>query len=212
MPALSVTFASGDLSLEGMLHLPTGAGPFPAVAVCHPHPRYGGDMHNNVVSAAVSGLTARGVAALRFNFRGVGRSDGDHGGSGEEADDVRAALAYLASRPEVDSARVGLAGYSFGAGMALRVAATGQPKLTGLVLVSLPLMMAGDAAATLAQVPCPVLLVSGDQDHICPLEELEAAAEEAGAHVRVQPVEETDHFWWGRDAVLAGAIGDCFAP
>lgn len=209
MPASPITFPCGDLVLEGILHLPDGDGPFPAVVVCHPHPRYGGDMHNNVVMAAVAGLQSRGVAALRFNFRGTGRSAGSHTGGAQETDDVRAALAVLAGRPEIDAARLGLAGYSFGAAMALRAAASAS--ITGLALVSLPASLAPNAVAALAAIRCPVLLLSGDSDSFCPLEELEAIAEEAGGHVTLRSVDGTDHFWWGRDEVLSGALGGFFA-
>ena len=64
----AVTFAAGNLRLEGALHLPSGVPPFPAVAVCHPHPLYGGDMNNPLVVGICEGLVAAGIAALRFNF------------------------------------------------------------------------------------------------------------------------------------------------
>src|SRR3712207_4695272 len=103
MPLTHLTIPSGDITLEGSLHLPEGKGPFPAVVVCHPHPQYGGDMHNNVVMALVDGVTRRGVAALRFNFRGVGRSGGTYDGGNGEQGDVQAALAHAASLPEIDA-------------------------------------------------------------------------------------------------------------
>ena len=89
-----LTFQSGDLSLEGVLHLPAVT-PAPGVVVCHPHPQYGGDMENNVVVAACDWLADRACAALRFNFRGVGESDGAFDQGAGERDDVRAALAHL---------------------------------------------------------------------------------------------------------------------
>lgn len=209
MPVTAVSIPCAGITLEGLLHLPDGDGPAPAVVVCHPHPRYGGDMHNNVVAAAVSGLTERGIAALRFNFRGTGSSGGQHSGGAEEIADVRAALTFLGSRPEIDGSRLGLAGYSFGAAMALRAA--GETPPAALALISLPLTMAADAGAALAGIVSPVLLLAGDSDHVCPLDELEALAEEAGAHITLAAAENTDHFWWGRDRWLADAIGAFFA-
>ena len=79
---MHVTFPSADLTLEGHLTLPPGA--TRAGVICHPHPQYGGDMHNPVVGAIEAGLQRAGFATLRFNFRGVGRSTGAYdGGSGE---------------------------------------------------------------------------------------------------------------------------------
>src|SRR5579884_1047828 len=100
MPETCLTIPAGDITLEGVLDAPEGDGPFPAVVVCHPHPQYGGDMSNNVVLAAVRGLRGRGIGSLRFNFRGVGRSGGSYAAGAGERDDVRAALAHAATRPE----------------------------------------------------------------------------------------------------------------
>ena len=89
MPDTQVAFSSGTLSLQGILHLPVGDGPFPGVVVFHPHPHMGGSMQNNVVIACCSGLVNQGIAALRFNFRGVGESQGvSEAGDAEIADDM----------------------------------------------------------------------------------------------------------------------------
>ncbi|HJX69980.1 MAG TPA: hypothetical protein VJ441_02685, partial [Dehalococcoidia bacterium] len=102
--------------------MPQGEPPFPAVAVCHPHPLYGGDMHNNIVLAICSALAEASIAAFRFNFRGVGRSQGAFAEGVGAQEDVKAALAFLTPSSKVDSQRVGLAGYSFGTRVALPVA------------------------------------------------------------------------------------------
>ena len=91
----SVSIPGPGITLEGRLSV--GAAPGGAV-ITHPHPLFGGDMANNVVLTAVRALAARGMSALRFNFRGVGRSTGTYGGGMDEADDVAAALAFLKSR------------------------------------------------------------------------------------------------------------------
>jgi alpha/beta superfamily hydrolase len=99
--------------LEALLEEPE-AGPLRlAAVVCHPHPLYGGTMHNKVVYRMARGLRRAGVAALRFNFRGVGLSEGQHGHLAGETEDLRAALAWLRERyPDIPFA---LAGFSFGA-------------------------------------------------------------------------------------------------
>ena len=117
MREVRLEFKSGGLSLEGVLALPGGTGPFPAVIVCHPHSLYGGSMSNSVVVAICQALARQSIAALRFNFRGVGRSGGNYGGGIDEQEDVRAALALVPSTSEIDPKKIGLAGYSFGAGV-----------------------------------------------------------------------------------------------
>lgn len=95
---------SGQQALEAVLDLPsTEVTHLAGVVVCHPHPLYGGDMDNYVVSALCRGLVEQGIAALRFNFRGVGRSTGTYGEGKGEIEDARSALTYLASRPEIDA-------------------------------------------------------------------------------------------------------------
>src|SRR5579864_2547142 len=75
-----VTFRSGSLALKGLIAKPEGAAPTRAGVVCHPHPLYGGSMYNNVVDAALEAMWSLGWASLRFNFRGVGESEGEHSG------------------------------------------------------------------------------------------------------------------------------------
>src|SRR5258706_6097726 len=92
----SIRFRAGAWSLEGRLAAPPAA--TRGAVVCHPHPQYGGDMDNPVVVAAAQALAARGVAALRFNFRGVGDSEGSYSGNLSETEDARAALGVLNER------------------------------------------------------------------------------------------------------------------
>ena len=208
MPETRLTFPSGALTLRGVLHTPAGGGPFAAVVVCHPHPQYGGDMDSNVVMAVVRGLLRHGIAALRFNFRGVGGSGGSYGGGQGEQDDVRAALAHAAALAEVDAARLGLAGYSFGAWMAAAAAGVHVP---ALALIALPLGMGGDPAPTLAAYPHPLLLVAGDRDHVCPADGLRDLGARVGGRADVAVVPGADHFWAGHEHELEDILGDFFA-
>jgi len=150
------------------------AGAETGVVVCHPHPRYGGDMDSPVVGAAVAACASRGLATLRFNFRGVG---GSHGGwdegRGEQAD-VRSAIAHLRGAL-AQPVRIALAGYSFGATMAAAVAASGEP-LAGLALIAPPVAAAGWKPPSLLGVQGPVLVVAGSDDGYCPREALAALA------------------------------------
>ncbi|NIV39279.1 MAG: alpha/beta hydrolase, partial [Anaerolineae bacterium] len=117
-----ITFPSAGtraLRLEGILHVAEGHGQLPAAVICHPHPLGGGSMHNGVVEAIARGLASRGVTALRFNFRGVGASEGVHDNGRGERDDIAGAQNWLLAQPAVDARRVSLVGYSFGACVAL---------------------------------------------------------------------------------------------
>jgi alpha/beta superfamily hydrolase len=116
MRQTAIAFRSGKLTLEGVLSISQElAGPFPALLVCHPLPTLGGDMDNPVVTAICRRADREALATLRFNFRGVGDSEGEYGGGEEEQKDVRAALDVLRRWPGLDRKRLGIAGYSFGA-------------------------------------------------------------------------------------------------
>ena len=189
-----VAIPCGDITLEGLLHTPDGTGPSPGIVVCHPHPQYGGDMYNNVVGALVRAALDSGFAALRFNFRAVGESEGAHTGGQAEPDDVRAAFAILAGQPEIESGRVALADYSFGAMMALLASPDVSP--TGLALVSLP-TIAGDVSPP--DGAFPLLFVSGDRDEYSDTAALTSLAEAAGERARLEVMPGVDHFWMGSD-------------
>jgi len=207
----SLMLAADDVELEAVLHLPDGVLPFAGAVVCHPHPQYGGTMDNTVVLTLCRALTERGLAALRFNFRGVGRSSGGFDNGGGEARDAAAALAYLAGIDSVDSERVGLAGYSFGAVAAL--AATAQVRPTtppkALALVSPPLQALN--RESLAGVDGALLLVAGDADHICPAEGLRALVATLTRPVEAEVVPGADHFWIGYETDLDAVAGPFFA-
>ncbi|MGC1342765.1 MAG: CocE/NonD family hydrolase, partial [Candidatus Binataceae bacterium] len=85
-----VTLRCDDLTLEGLLARPERSGASPGAVICHPHPMYGGSMNNNVVEAIIAAMWRRGYATLRFNFRGVGASEGEYDGGEGEAADARA--------------------------------------------------------------------------------------------------------------------------
>jgi hypothetical protein len=169
MKEQSVTFPSGSLKLEGLLAKPEGDAVARGGVVCHPHPLYGGSMYNNVVDAVLAAMWKKQWATLRFNFRGVGASEGEHDGGAGEADDAAAAVAFLAGQTGVQKDGVVLAGYSFGSIAAM----TAAPKISGLsalVLVALPLKMA-DAGA-LKGFAGPIVLAAGDGDMYCPVPQL----------------------------------------
>lgn len=180
----------GGPRLEARLALPEGARA--GLVVCHPHPLYGGDMDNPVVLRVAEVAQGLGAATLRFNFRGVGPSGGVHGGGEGERDDVGAALEALAARLPARSP-IGLAGYSFGAWVAARVAA-GSPALPALALVAPPLSMYD--LGFLERAPSHTLLVAGGVDQYCPVEALDRLGKRLGS--RVEIIEGAEHFFFGK--------------
>ena len=203
MKEVRVTFQSGELTLEGLLAEPSGSQPVRGGVVCHPHPLYGGSMYNNVVDAALGAMWELGWATLRFNFRGVGASEGEHSGGIGEASDAAAAVQFLTSQPGIESAGAVLAGYSFGSMAAMKAAPTIN-NLTALTLVALPLQMV-DAAA-LEQFGKPIVLAAGDRDAYCPRAQLEALHRGLGARSQLKIVEGADHFFSGFEEELAESL------
>src|SRR6202795_5150636 len=113
-------FLSGPVGrVEAILWSPCAGSPPRAALVCHPHPLFGGTMHNKVVYRVARGLRRTGAAVLRFNFRGVGRSQGEHAHGVGEADDARVALDWLRAR--FPGMPYTLAGFSFGSRVILRL-------------------------------------------------------------------------------------------
>jgi uncharacterized protein len=199
-----VIFESGSLKLEGLLAKPDGRpGPVRAGVVCHPHPLYGGSMYNNVVDAALQAIWELGWASLRFNFRGVGESEGKHSGGAGEAMDAAAAVKFATSQAGMRPDGAVLVGYSFGA-VAAMTAAPEIKDLGALVLVALPIRMA-DAAA-LNKFGGPIVLAAGDNDSYCPADSLEAIHKELGARSQLKIIEGADHFFGGYEQELAEGL------
>ncbi len=200
---------SGDLNLEGVVAQPDGgSGPFPAVVMCHPHPLFGGNMDNNVVLAITFALTERGFATLRFNFRGVGNSEGEHAKGEEEGEDVLSALAMLKAWPGVDGKRIGLAGYSFGSSVVLG-SASAQKKAKAMALISPPLRAV--ESTPLKNGKQPVFIISGDKDKLVQSDGLEPALESFKNPPECQIVEGADHYWAGFESQLAPQVCRFFA-
>jgi len=144
--------------LEAILKEPQGEAKGAAL-VCHPHPMGGGTMHNKVVFRAAAGLVDAGLITLRFNFRGVGASDGEHDGEAEKQD-VRDALGFLAEN--YPNLPVTLAGFSFGTRIGSEVGMTDE-RVVRLISIGTPVDKYADFDY-LAQLRKPILFVHGDRD------------------------------------------------
>jgi uncharacterized protein len=194
----AVAFASGALQLEAMLCVP--AGTRRAAVVCHPHPQFGGSMDNNVVIAAALALQKANVATLRFNFRGVGGSEGRYANGIGELEDARAAADCLRARTGLGA--IAIAGYSFGAAVGLQ-AGRDDPGVDRLVAIAPPITMF--PVAFLQGCTKPLLFVVGTADPFCPDGALEQGARELGVHAEIVRLPGADHFFFGQEE----AIGDC---
>ena len=193
-----IRFQTEDgLTLEGEIRMPDGE-PRGAAVICHPHPQFGGSKDHPLLWAIRIELARRAFVVLTFNFRGVMGSEGEYGGGIGEMADVRAAIGQ--AREEMDGPTF-LAGWSFGANVALREAIDDE-RVAALALVGMPLV-----DTTLPPLPDPerlgayrrpVLLLAGDADQYCPEAELRSLAEKLGdATVEVVPA--ADHYFPKRE-------------
>jgi alpha/beta superfamily hydrolase len=213
----TVFFSSGgdgDVRLEGILHRPTDeAKNRPAVLLCHPHSLMGGSMDVPVIVATAEELAQRGMIALRFNFRGVGSSEGDFGQGVREVADVAGAVEFLLDREDVDAERLYLVGYSFGASVGLRHVEK-DSRISAIVALCLPLgeMAIGSLQQDFwSHYTNPKLFLAGDSDDICPLSELRPLVDRLPEPKKLVVLEGTDHFLWGREREIGRAIADFLA-
>ncbi|MBW1681497.1 MAG: alpha/beta fold hydrolase [Deltaproteobacteria bacterium] len=193
-----IRFQSGDLGLEGLLFRGSGSG---GVVITHPHPLYGGSMHNNVVEAVHAAYAAKGFTTLRFNFRGVGASEGAYDEGRGEAEDVLAAMAVL---KEGGAEEIHLAGYSFGAW----VIAGGLDRYADasrIIMISPPVaFMEFPRIGPDARIG---LVVTGAGDDIAPPGSVKKMAVRWNPKARLEVIPGADHFFWGAGGRLRDAIG-----
>jgi hypothetical protein len=205
--------------LEALLNTGRDDAPYSAL-VCHPHPAGGGTMHNKVVYHAMKALSAVGVPVLRFNFRGVGLSEGEHDHGRGEQDDVRAALDWLTAR---FARPILFAGFSFGSVVGLS-ACCGDPRVAGLIGLGLPVRAAGRdySFGFLERCTQPKLFLSGDRDEFSPTDALDEIWLKAAEPKRTLLIGGADHFFQGTadspgaklapmQAAIAAWLADTFA-
>jgi alpha/beta superfamily hydrolase len=179
----------------------------PLVAVvCHPHPLYGGTMHNKVVFQAAKRLHEFGIPVLRFNFRGAGLSEGAHDKGRGEQEDVRAALDYLAEH--FPGTPILVAGFSFGSSVGMRVGCP-DTRVTELIGLGLPANVAD--LAFLQQCAKPKLIIQGGNDQYGSREKVEAVFASMPEPKRLVIVEGAGHFFAGQLKEAGAAIDEWLA-
>jgi alpha/beta superfamily hydrolase len=167
-----------------------------AALVCHPHPLYGGTLHNKVVFHAMKALNSFGFPVLRFNFRGAGLSQGEHHGQGE-VEDVRVALDWLDHefhRPLI------FAGFSFGAAVGLPAACSDQ-RVKAVIGLGLPVSPIGDRSyefSFLEGCAKPKLFVSGERDQFATPAQLKSLIGSLPEPKKLTLISGADHFFEGR--------------
>ena len=208
MKGTRIRFQSGELSLEGVLSIPEGVGPFPAVIICHPHPLYGGSMENNVVNSLVEALTQSAFVSLKFNFRGVGGSQGRFSQGAGEQDDVQSAISFISTIAEADAARIGLAGYSAGAGFALPVGFKNN-QVKALAAISPPLSLFD--FEFLKDCLKPKVLILGNKDDFTSTSQFLQFCQHLPEPKDCEITEGADHFWWGYESHLSSKVTTFFS-
>ena len=180
-----------------------------AALVCHPHPLFGGTVHNKVVYHAMKTLHGFGFPVLRFNFRGAGLSEGEHDQGRGEVEDVQAALDWLDSEFHLP---IIFCGFSFGAATGLR-AACADSGVAGLISLGTPVAVEGRVYTYQFLDGCsrPKLFISGARDQYSPQESLTRLVENAPEPKELVIIEDADHFFEGHLPEMQAAIRDWIA-
>jgi uncharacterized protein len=190
--------------LEALLEPPViapGGRERAAVVFAHPHPLHGGTMHTKAVYRATKALASFGCAVLRFNFRGVGKSEGMFDNSVGELDDFRAGLDFMAA--DYPDTELWAAGFSFGAYIALTAGAR-DARVTTLIGIAPALQMYDFSEVRTS--PKPKYFVQGERDEICPLPYMQAFFVELSEPKRLVVVPGATHLFTGRIEELGRAI------
>jgi alpha/beta superfamily hydrolase len=188
--------------LEAILWTPVQpVSPLLAAVICHPHPLFGGTMHNKVVYNAAKTMDSLGIPVLRFNFRGAGLSAGEHDKGRGEQGDVQAALDYLAA--QFPGIPLLLAGFSFGSVVGLRVGCR-DARVSQLIGIGIPVN--GSDFSFLADCAKPKLFVHGSNDKFGARKKVEETVAGLPGENRLVVVEEADHFFAGHLDAFNSAI------
>ncbi len=202
-----VIFNGPEGRLEGRYHHSKTSNP-PIAILLHPHPLHGGTMNNRVVFQAFQTFTARGFSALRFNYRGVGRSRGVYDDGVGELSDAAAALDWLQSG-NPDAPECWICGFSFGAWIGMQLLMR-RPEITGFVSIAPPASIYD--FTFLAPCPCSGLFLHGDSDQLVPNDSVAKLAEhlsnQRGVTIDYRVIKGADHFFNDHLDVLGAHVDD----
>jgi len=199
----NIFFPSDHLKLEGVLYYPGNQNKLPGAVVLHPHPQFGGSIYNNVVDAVCEKLETS-MVALKFNCRGVGRSEGQSTGGKEEGKDVLAAINCLKTNKAVDPQKLIFIGYSWGTFVGLPVTYN-NPDIKLLVGISCPLGMWN--FDYLRECDKPKLMIGGAYDQFAPIDKIKRLFNQLSKPKELF-ILETDHFYAGQEAKMAEKVSE----
>lgn len=202
-----VFFPCGGIELEGLLSIQEALSVKGGIVLCHPHPQYGGDMHNRVITVALEAAQAEGFSTLRFNFRGVGRSGGSYSEGFGEREDVASALEFLSNQQRNRSLPLLLLGYSFGAWTGIPVAIKDR-RVKGVVAISPPLELY-DFNFLLGYKENKLFVV-GDRDAWCPVPRLREWFDKLEEPKSMSLIQGADHFYSFQSNLLAQPLREFF--
>ncbi|MBN1847951.1 MAG: alpha/beta hydrolase [Deltaproteobacteria bacterium] len=192
-----IFFHAQGIQIEGLLeNLPGDKG----VIIAHPHPLYGGDMHNNVVDVLCRAFKGKGYGTLRFNFRGVGQSEGQYDNGIGEQDDVKAAVQYLS---DLGKTHITLAGYSFGAWVVAHIPGV-DDQVERLIMVSPPVDFMD--FTFLKYTPKLHLVIAGTKDEFGPADRIEEMLPAWNPQAALKVIQGADHFYWGKTQKIQGIL------
>ena len=203
----AIGFYCKKLELEGIIGTPQdpGAEGIPAVIACHSHPMLGGNMNDPVVAAVCQSVVLEGMAALRFNFRGVGESQGDFTNGKEEHNDIKSALNVMRHWPSVHGGRLALVGYSTGATIILD-GLRHLKRASALVLIAPTLGALKNRRFNRDK--RPRLVIAGSEDRVAPSLEIQRILDECRGPVQFHEVVGADHSMRGFHAEAAEETAD----
>ena len=205
---LSMGFKSeGGIKLEGLIGSNEAFSAKRGVILCHPHPLHGGDMHHPVIASGIEASFEAGFSTLRFNFRGVGESEGVYADGVGEKDDVQAAVECLNSRLGDRDPSLILLGYSFGAVTGLPIAIR-DSRINGMVAIGPPLEMYDFSFLKGCQKG--KLVIAGSQDQYCPLPLLEEWFQGLDKPKSLTLIHGADHFFFSHHRSLILPLKEFF--
>lgn len=201
---LTISVPDSSITLEAEFFIPSNSDKDLAVLLIHPHPLYGGNLSNNVVSSLFSVLLKENKAVLRFNFRGVGQSTGSYGKDRGEQEDVKACVNHLIKNEGFK--RIILIGYSYGAAIGCSVVNLFK-EIVGYVAIAFPFDMFINFK-DLSQSPKPKLFIQGDRDNIASFNTFSEHYEDMETPKNQKIIENCDHFYLGHENTAAKYVLD----
>ncbi len=194
-----------EIKLEALQYIKKGEDLIGGVIFCHPHPLYGGDMYNHVIEVAVKAAQEEGFSTLRFNFRGVGESEGSYGDGIGEMEDVKGVIDYFHLKLKDTNPLLIILGYSFGVRASFPVAVNDE-RIGGLIAISPAIEF--DDFEYLKDCKKEKLFIAGDGDPYCPSNKLQSLFERLNEPKHLFIIRGADHFFFGQQQAIATPIKD----